>query len=395
MMAATRRPAPLAPDPTSPRQDAMQMATLVRDCQTAGIARRACAVRLSRVAKDRLPPHHLRLARAALEPLAHADRARLFILPTRDIVAIWRGPAETALTTTRTAIMHLFAEDESFPDAAGHLWEEFDLPQDAERLLALAQGPADQERRVSPPPHGTPPLDPAALSALEAQLARADVAHFARRHQICAALPDGRFRLRWEKRTLCIDELAACLSPNHDPQADPWLFRRLTRTLDRRMLALLAAPAELQEAGPFAINLNVASILAPEFLRFDAALPAALRGHVTLDLQPADILADPASFLFACDFARARDYRLLLHGVTAASLALLPLPRLGLDLLRLRWSDDLARLDPALVQAEAPRIVLSHADTPAVVAWGVAQGIGLFQGRGVVEPPRHARPGDA
>ena len=44
----------------------------------------------------------------------------------------------------------------------------------------------------------------------------------------------------------------------------------LTRTLDRRMLALLAEPQELRQAPPFGIALNVAALLGADFLRFDA-----------------------------------------------------------------------------------------------------------------------------
>ena len=135
------------------------------------------------------------------------------------------------------------------------------------------------------------------------------------------------------------------LAPERDLRADRWLFRRLTRTLDRRMLALLAVPGEVRAAGPFGLDLNVASILSPTFLRFDAGLPAALRGQLVLDLSPADVIADPASFLFARDFARARGYRLLLRGITAGLLDAFPLRRTGLDLLQLRWSPSWRRLE--------------------------------------------------
>ena len=63
-------------------------------------------------------------------------------------------------------------------------------------------------------------------------------------------------------------------------RADPWLFRRLTRTFDRRMLALLASPEELRLAGPLGIDLNVASVLSPAFLRFDGGVA----GGVALDM---------------------------------------------------------------------------------------------------------------
>ena len=143
------------------------------------------------------------------------------------------------------------------------------------------------------------------------------------------------------------------------------------------MLALLAAPSELERAGPFAINLNVASILAPEFQRFDAALPAVLRGEVTLDLLPADILSDPSAFLFARDFARARGFRLMLRGVTADVLPMFPLRLLGLDLIELRWSRQMREVD---LMDLARQVVLSRADTPDAIDWAAAQGIGFFKG---------------
>ena len=134
------------------------------------------------------------------------------------------------------------------------------------------------------------------------------------------------------------------------------------------MLALLAAPRELDNAGPFGLALNVASILSPEFLRFDAALPGALRGQVVIELLLADVMADPAAFLFARDFAQGRGYLLLLRGVTAGLLEAFPLRRIGLDMLGLRFTPELAGLDLDL--ADADHVVLSRADTGAALAWG-------------------------
>lgn len=215
---------------------------------------------------------------------------------------------------------------------------------------------------------------------MERQLAAADLARFARRKPIYR-LDGVHVRVAWEKRYLSISELTATLAPGRSAQADAWLFRRLTRVLDRRMLALLSAPHELRGAGPFSLNLNVSSMLSPEFLRFDAVLPGALRGRIVLEMQPADVVADPAAFAFACGFARARGYRLLLRDVTATLLPLLCLSRMGLDLVRLRWSPGLGRNAPALLQAGSTEWVLSQADDPDALQWGRDQGITLFQGR--------------
>ncbi|MCW3473420.1 hypothetical protein [Limobrevibacterium gyesilva] len=110
-------------------------------------------------------------------------------------------------------------------------------------------------------------------------------------------------------------------------------------------------------------------------------MPAALRGQVLLNLRPDDILADPAAFVFARAFAHARGYRLVLHEVTGEQLALLPLRRLGLDLVHLRWSAELARPDCAAALPDPAAVVLGSADSAAAIAWGRTLGIALYQGR--------------
>ena len=79
---------------------------------------------------------------------------------------------------------------------------------------------------------------------------QADLARFARRKTIWRLGP-GPPAAAWEHRTLSLAELGAELMPGCDLAGDPWLLRRLKRTLDRRVLALLASPGELASAGPF------------------------------------------------------------------------------------------------------------------------------------------------
>ena len=384
----------LASRSAGPMEDAAALAALVRESVASGIARRALLLRLSTLPRALARPHHLRLAREAVAPLALADRARCFTLPNTDLVLVWRGdtPAEAAVLA---ALAHLFADEaESLPDPAA-LVACLRLPDEADRLLA-----AIDASRPPPPPArrraaGGRMLDLTTLAALEAALAGADMARFARRPPVGAWIGTGvgagagtgvgtgvgtGFALAWERRALSVAELAETLVPAHDVRADPWLHRRLTRTLDRRLLALLAAPGELRGAAPFGLDLNVGSVLAPEFLRFDAALPPDLRGQVTLGLHAADAMADPAAFLFARDFARARHYRLLLRGAGAELLEVVPRAGLGLDLVQLRWSPALAAADPARLAEDAARIVLAGTDSAEALAWGKAVGIGLFRG---------------
>ncbi len=369
--------------------DAAGLIARVTSSATSGVARRALVLRLSRLPPALSRPHHLRLARAALDPLREADRAEAFILPNADTAVLWRGHAEHALQASLAAVAELFAGAvEAAPDAAG-LCLVLDLPAQAETLLRLAR---DSDPPAVPAPRGPGiPLDATALAALEAALVQADVSPFARRRPVCALMADGTFHMRWEKRVLSISDLEAALAPGRATRAEPWLFRRLTRTLERRMLASLSRQGELQGATPFAIDLNVANILGPDFLRFDATLPAALRGRVVIDLRAPDVLADLYAFRLARDFAQARGYRLLLHHNDPDLVAVLPPLRLGIDLVQLRWSPALAECDSEHVGMEPAAMVLGAADTADAIVWGRRRGVALFQGRAAVpRPTRHA-----
>jgi len=374
---------------TAARHDANRLAALARDCEAAGIRRRCVVVRLSCLPPELRKPHHVRLARDALDPLLSADRALRFMLPNHDIAVAWRGAFDTLLTASRDAVTGMFDDVDAAMPAPDLFWRVLELPDDADVLRALIAESLADGGRAAAVASPAMPLDAAAVAALEAALSHADVARFARRRAICRRGPDGRFHTAWELRTLSVEELCAELAPGRGTRAEPWLFRRLLRTLDRRLLVLLASANELRAAGPFGLDLNVASILAPDFLRFDAALPLSLRGRVTLGLEPADILDDLPSFRFARDFARVRGYRLLLRLPDCSLLPALPPVRLGLDLVEIAWSRAATTLPIDLIEQEGGRIVLTGADTVDALAWARAFDITLFQGRAVV-PGRRA-----
>ena len=374
--------------PATPPAGSLGLAALqglVRDCAAARVERRVLLLRADMLPPRLARPHHLRLMRDALDPLLSAERARLHDLPKGQLAVSWRGPAPALLRQSLETMEHLLGSGLRVgPAAARSLVRLFDLPGDGAELLTAAGIKDDAE--AAPPRRrailAAPlpmPLDSAALATMERQLAAADMTRFARREPV-RRLDGKEARLAWERRRLSIPELAETLAPGRDIRADAWLFRRLTRVLDSRMLALLSAPFELHHAGPFSLGLNVGSILGSEFLRFDSALPSRLRGRVVLELQPADVLADPAAFAFARGFAHARGYRMLLRGVTAASLPLLCLPPMELDYVQLRWSPDLMRVAPAALRAGTAEWVLSRADDADALQWGRDQGFSLFRG---------------
>ena len=353
-----------------------RLVALVRSCLSSGAPRQALMLRMDRLPPALSRPHHLRLADTALQPLLQASRAELFHLPGPRWVVVWRGDAEDALLEAVDALDQLLRGSATTLSDLAVLYE---LPEHADLLLeALDDGSAASDAAEAATDF--PPLDPALLTLLEASLAQADVTRFARRRSVWQIGRQGA-ALIWEERTLSVRELADGLVPGHDLTAEPWLFRRLTRTLDRRMLALLASPGELQKAGPFAFELNVATLVGADFLRFDANLPLGLRGNVIVSLPPADIIADARTFTFASAFARTRDYRLMLRDGSPELITLLAPAALEFDYLQVPWSDDLPQRAAALSAYVRPeQVVLTNCTSRQALAWGREAGMRYFCG---------------
>ncbi len=355
-----------------------RLAALVASCATAGVARQALVLRVDRLPISLTRPHHVRLAEAALAPMLRLPRAELFHLPGPSLAVVWRGEADMALLDVIDALEHLLMDPAPGTPPLSDLIALYDLPDTGDLLLDTFAREMRQAVEAVVPGRPPLPLDPPFLALLEGCLAQADVTRFARRRAVWRI--DGiRSALAWEDRGLSIEELTDELAPGYDLQAEPWLFRRLTRTLDRRMLSLLASPGELAAAGPFSVGLNIASLLSPDFLRFDAALPAPLRSRTILALSPADIVADARCFAFATGFARARGYRVLLRIEAAGLLGVLAPALPEFDHVAIAWSPTLpSECDDLLTEPE--RFVLTGCDTQEAIAWGLAGGIRLFTG---------------
>ena len=149
------------------------------------------------------------------------------------------------------------------------------------------------------------------------------------------------------------------------------------------------------------INLNVSSVLAPEFVAFDRIVGAAAKRAIAVEFQFTDVFADVGAFLFARSFLFERGYAIVLDGVTDMNLPFVDRKRIGADLVKIRWSPTLAEERfrdefRALVHEEEVRqIVLCRCDGKAAIDLGTDLGIQLFQGRyvsgllgpGAAEPP--------
>jgi hypothetical protein len=353
---------------------------LLRRTELAGAQRRALLLHTDRLPAAIGKTHHQRLARAALSGLAQADRAQHFELSRGRVAIVWRNRGGQELESTLAALAHLMADlPAGNAVAPGELVSLFDLPDQAPWLLDELAEPAGAATNGAPPPSRV--IDTAILSRLEATLAHADLSRFMRWRKVLS-LEGAAPALAWEERYIAARDLAANLCPEYRIKAEGWLFQRLTRSFDRRMLTLAATGSALGNSAACALHMNVASILSPEFLRFDESLPAAMRGNITLNLLAADILADPATFLFARNFSRGRGYKLLLRAASPTLLQMLNLDAAAFDFIQLHFTPQLAA-DPAAIFKTLPlstKPVLTGLQSPGELDWAKAHNFMLIRG---------------
>ena len=362
---------------------AVELSALVRESVTADAAREVLHLRYGGLDPQLRRPQQRRQLREALLDGLGAVRAQVFELPNGDILAVVRPPA-ASLDGAEAALRGSLGAS-SIAAALRRLH----LPQDAASLLivvadSLGLEPGEQERTAPPPPSG-PPLDSTALAAAEAALAAADLEGVTTAQAVCRIDPDSSMpEPLWQDRRIAWPALTALLLPGRDLDAAPGLTRRLARVAEARLLAELARPVAQLQWRPLGMPLAPATLEGPAFARFADALPAGRHGETTIAIRTADVLADPGLPARLRPMLQARGFRFALDDAAPGLFALLPPERLGMDLIRLRWSPDLPGAEPpalAALLAEAPeRVVLTDVDRPAAIAWGWEAGLRLFQG---------------
>ena len=239
---------------------------------------------------------------------------------------------------------------------------------------------------------GRQPIDAEVLDRLENGLAQADLSNHVRWQRVCAIVGDAPPRPVFTEIYVSIPELRETIAPRIDLTVNRWLFQHFTETLDRRVLSYLNREGVRTSKDGFSINLNVQTILSETFLRFEQVLAAGTHGTVVLELRLEDVFADLDAYVFARDYVRQRGYRLCIDALDADTLMLVDRARLGADLVKLFWAQDLparmstgegAALAQRLRAGEGSRTVLARCDSPQAVTLGQDLGITMFQGRHV------------
>lgn len=375
--------------------------------QTKG--RSAVQVHLSKLNPKLRPEHALRAVESNFNALVQREGARFYWLRNFDFFVTFNSISTDNVRSALVKVKFLFAgdplvEDNPDPNAVDPFATWYTFDKDLDDLLVAVRKMVSEHRGVSGPARRRhrssgdiqeihrdgAALTPAVLTRVEAALVRADLSNLIRRQAVCAVVGKSAPDPVFTEVFVSIADLRAALIPHVELASNPWLFQHMTQTLDRRVLAMLTRRDDRTLSDGFSINLNVSTVLSEEFLRFDDSIAPGSHGTVVLELRPEDIFGDLKAFFFARDFARQRGYRICVDGLTWRTLPYIDAARLGVDMLKLQWDDNLplildskagARTADALKKTTQGRIILSRCDDERAIELGQSLGFSLFQGR--------------
>ncbi len=358
--------------------------------------RAAVHIHLSALVPSYRRDNYIRIAADTIVSGLRSVDGQLFILSNGDLLFLAKGGQPGVIEGAVDKLRTLFGSDPlvQFRERRGPTsfctW--YRLEEDYDALLWAAQrllNDAEQAHANAAAPTSAP-IRPDLLAKLDNSLGSTDISGMVRRQTVCFA--GGRnspLDPLFDELFVSIDDLQNTITPGIDLMGNRWLFQHLTHTLDRRMMNVLMRDG-IPSARPFSLNLNIATVLSPEFARFESMIAPQLRGKLVIEMDRLDIFADMGAFIFARDYLHNRGFRLCLDGLTHQTLPFLNRARLGFDLVKLYWTPDgIDNMAPEvfpsvralIAETGKESVILCRCETPLALETGTNLGIVMFQGR--------------
>lgn len=367
--------------------------------------RRALHVKLSGLLPFNRRDHHVRTAAGLFDQLIATLQGQLFVLGNGDLLFIYKQDCHAAVESVVKRIRFMFNDDPLTSEQEGRpqfvTW--FDVSGAYEDFLGFVRKLLDAPAVLSPtspaslPPPMTPvrrrsravSLSPAILARIETGLMGVDLTNAIRQRVVCALTEKLSPEPWFNELDISLTELVSTLVPDLDLEGNPLLFRRLTETTDRLILALLAKPSFDVEPIDISVNLNVSTVVSDAFLEFRQRASAKRLAQLIIEFDCTDVFTHLSTFLSAQEILQSQGYRVCLDAVSPKALAMIDVARLGVDLVKVFWEYELGEGDPAMqralravVAAIGPsKVILSRVDSFDGIAFGQAIGIALYQGR--------------
>jgi hypothetical protein len=268
---------------------------------------RALIFRLSRLHRSHRRDKHIQIVANMLQEVLAQYPGRLFALRNGDLVMVCKGITRKAIEETTELLRYLFNDDPLAREGAeqADFCAAFDLEvsyqQFVDALEEIRESEGKRRAERPPPVHlassgETGLLDSARASALIAAMNRIDLSNMGRRQTVWEMVPGKPPQPRFDEFFFSIERVRNAIGEDFDLAKDRQLFTYLMRWLDRYMLSTLLRDHSTFQR-PLSVNINLATLLSPEFTTFDDLRPTDWRDRIILEIQLADLWSDLPAFL--------------------------------------------------------------------------------------------------
>jgi hypothetical protein len=344
---------------------------------------------------------YIRIATEAFGNYISGFEGFLFPLKNGDLFYVAKDVTATVLKTSAERIRLLFSQDalaEAYTERGEPaFYTLYDLEKDYDTLLKTMQSflpklsslPSLTEQFNTQ--KGKEPIHPGMLSKIELALETTDVSSLARSQTVCTLIDPTPPQPLFEEIYISIEDLQKAILPQHDITSNYWLFRYMTQTLDQRVIQMLMR-SDFTSTRPFSLNLNVQTVLSPEFSKFESIVTAQLRGRLVIELDIVDVISNMGAFIFARDYLHDHSFRLCLDGLTQHNLPFYSRSELGFDLMKILWTPNgldtiqtsmLPEVRRIIMDSGQAHMILCRCDSDQAIKIGQDLGIVMFQGRAI------------
>ncbi|PCI33183.1 MAG: hypothetical protein COB54_05410 [Alphaproteobacteria bacterium] len=393
---------------------------------------RGIHLHFSLLEREHKQPYHRRSIATAFNKLIHSKSGQLYWTSHFDLVFICKdcsiSEMDTAIIGARRAVEDSPLIKEYI--AAGRdddLCDWYDLTEEMDRFLKMVEGlknlvPKDQaptpslksmitnlnQRLINvdtaqdakptettiplydplATKNTTAPMGPIQLDQLERNLVNMEIFQMLANQTAYVIVGDSPPQPIFVEHYISVNMIKKRLLPTYDMLADKWLFQRLTRTFDKKLLQTLPQTSLIQ-GQVVSININVETVFTPEFDKFIPQFREKSTQPLILEMSLFDVISDLQKYYEARAKLTQLGCRISLDAMDVESLAILDRELLAVDFLKINWKPHYKKLlggpkqkkiTDAIAAQGNMRIILCHCDTESALKFGKAVGIHMYQG---------------
>lgn len=356
--------------------------------------RKVVHIRLSQLLAPNRTAVRIRIIGRMFRTLESGRQVQMFPMFNDDLMLIVSPAAQRDVNNICDRIRSLFSSDPVTQTPAGQtdrfvVW--FDLSLDAALAISTAQQLKQLAQKAPPRAAAAsmPTLTPKDLDDLQKKLAHANVIPFVRDQVACRVSPQtNEATIEFFEFFMSVADLQRALAPKINLLGDRWLFQDLSRTMDFKMLEVVAHAPHARGVPAVSLNLNLETVTTNVFAAFLGRMEAGLK--IIVEVQLSDVLTNLGLYHDVKGAMQSKGHAVLIDGLTTATLKHLDVGHLKPDYAKLIWAPELwDMMTPGsdrsaaqvIEQVGAERTVLSRCDTQDALEWGIRTGITVFQGR--------------